>query len=220
MRVAEAAERHQLHAEHLCNLRDVSLATSARRAGPPLPHLRWDWARPCRICAGTGLAPCHICAGTGLALAHICTGTALAHHAARRRTCSGLQRVTSASRARHDEARLQALQRVHRDQQHERTRHPRVECCATSRRCDAPVTRHLRACTCSPIRRLSAEPLALRRCVCMQHASYTVQHARCKMQHAAYNRQHTTCSIQHAAYNRQHATTLGRAAPFDASSAR
>jgi hypothetical protein len=147
MRVAEAAERHQLHAEHLRNLCDVSLATSATRAGSPLPHLRrdWarprphlhrDWARPCHICAGTGLALAHICTGTALALAHICTGTALAlahictgtalalahictgtalglahictgtalalahictgtalaHHATRRRTCSGLPR--------------------------------------------------------------------------------------------------------------------------------
>jgi len=32
--------------------------------GSPLPHLHRDWARPCHICTGTGLAPCHICTGT------------------------------------------------------------------------------------------------------------------------------------------------------------
>ena len=35
--------------------------------GPPVPHPRRDWAHPCHICAGTGLAPAHICAGIGLA---------------------------------------------------------------------------------------------------------------------------------------------------------
>ncbi len=65
-------------------------ATSAPVLGSPLPHLRRDWAHPCHICTGTGLAPatsaprlgaplphlrrdwarpCHICAGTGLAAA-------------------------------------------------------------------------------------------------------------------------------------------------------
>jgi hypothetical protein len=63
-------------------------------AGVPLPHLPRDWAHPCHICAGTGLAtatsapgpgsplphlhrdrahPCHICAGTGLPRAQVFT---------------------------------------------------------------------------------------------------------------------------------------------------
>ena len=61
------------------------LPTSAPGLGSPLPHLHRDWARPCHICTGTGLAsatsawglgsplqrlhcagPCHICTGTGL----------------------------------------------------------------------------------------------------------------------------------------------------------
>ena len=32
-------------------------ATRAPGVGSPLPHLHRDWARPCHICAGIGLAP-------------------------------------------------------------------------------------------------------------------------------------------------------------------
>ena len=41
----------------------VSLMCTPGRGSPP-PHLHRDWARPCHICTGTGLAPCHICTGT------------------------------------------------------------------------------------------------------------------------------------------------------------
>jgi hypothetical protein len=44
----------------------VRPATSALGLRSPLPHLHRDWAHPCRICNGTGLAPVHICTGTGL----------------------------------------------------------------------------------------------------------------------------------------------------------
>jgi hypothetical protein len=39
-------------------------AQQGRRLHPSLPHLRRDWARPSRICAGPGARPSHICAGT------------------------------------------------------------------------------------------------------------------------------------------------------------
>jgi hypothetical protein len=71
---------------------------AAPRPGSPLPHLRRNRARPCRICAGTGLTPttsalrfgsplphlhpdwahpCHICTGTGGSPRHICAATGL-----------------------------------------------------------------------------------------------------------------------------------------------
>jgi hypothetical protein len=40
-------------------------ATSALGLGSPLPHLHWDWARPCHICTGTGLAPATSALGLG-----------------------------------------------------------------------------------------------------------------------------------------------------------
>jgi hypothetical protein len=53
--------------------------------GPTLPHLHRDWARPCHICTGTGLAPPTSAPGLGSPLphlhrdwarpSHICTGT-------------------------------------------------------------------------------------------------------------------------------------------------
>jgi hypothetical protein len=62
----------------ICNLRLTSArlghifagkrhpsATSALRPGPPLPHLRRDWAHPCHSCRDR-VHPCHICATTGL----------------------------------------------------------------------------------------------------------------------------------------------------------
>ncbi len=39
--------------------------TSAPGLGPPLPHLRRDWAHPCHICAGTGPAPATSAPGLG-----------------------------------------------------------------------------------------------------------------------------------------------------------
>ncbi len=39
-------------------------ATSAPGLGSPLPRLRWDWAHPRHICAGTGPAPARICTGS------------------------------------------------------------------------------------------------------------------------------------------------------------
>ena len=60
------------------------------RAVPP-PHLRRDWARPCLICAGTGLDPATSAPGLGSTMphlrrdwvrpCHICTGTARSHSA-------------------------------------------------------------------------------------------------------------------------------------------
>jgi hypothetical protein len=38
-------------------MRGLTPATSAPGLSSPLPHLHRDWARPCHICAGTGLAP-------------------------------------------------------------------------------------------------------------------------------------------------------------------
>jgi hypothetical protein len=63
----------------------VTCPTSAGGLGSPLPHLhqqltrhlQGDWADPCHICPGTGLAPLHICTETGLVPSDICTGTAL-----------------------------------------------------------------------------------------------------------------------------------------------
>jgi hypothetical protein len=40
-----------------CREATASPPTSAPGLGSPLPHLRRDWAHPCRICAGTGLTP-------------------------------------------------------------------------------------------------------------------------------------------------------------------
>ena len=60
--------------------------TSAVRSA--LPHLHRDWARPCHICTGTGLAPATSAPGLGSPLphlhrdwahrCHICTRTGLA----------------------------------------------------------------------------------------------------------------------------------------------
>ena len=43
----------------LCSKTQSSSTSTRRRpsAHPPLPHLHRDWARPCHICSGTGLAP-------------------------------------------------------------------------------------------------------------------------------------------------------------------
>jgi hypothetical protein len=51
----------------------------------PVPHLHWDWARPCHVCTGTGLNPATSAPGLGSILprlhrdwahpCHICTGT-------------------------------------------------------------------------------------------------------------------------------------------------
>ena len=64
-RATEVAEKHLPH-RHPFRF----AVTSASGLGPPLPHLRRDWARPCHICAGTGRTPvtsfahsgpCHAC---------------------------------------------------------------------------------------------------------------------------------------------------------------
>ena len=47
-------------------LNGLTPAISAPGLGSPLPHLRRDWAHPCHICAGTGLAPTPHCTGTQL----------------------------------------------------------------------------------------------------------------------------------------------------------
>jgi hypothetical protein len=36
-----------------------------------LPHLHWDWARPCHICTGAGLAPATSAPGLGSPLPHL-----------------------------------------------------------------------------------------------------------------------------------------------------
>jgi hypothetical protein len=45
--------------------------TSAPGLGSPLPHLYRDWARPCHICTGTGLAPATSAPGPGSTLPHL-----------------------------------------------------------------------------------------------------------------------------------------------------
>jgi hypothetical protein len=47
------------------------LPASAPGLGSPLPHLHRDWARPCHICAGTGLAPATSAPGLGSPLPHL-----------------------------------------------------------------------------------------------------------------------------------------------------
>jgi hypothetical protein len=78
-------------------------APAARR-----PHLHRDWAHPCHICAGTGLAPSHICTGPG-SPRHICTGTGLTPPTSH--TAPGLRRVSDGTQPllRRDSARPRRL---------------------------------------------------------------------------------------------------------------
>ena len=71
----------------------------AQKVGSPLPHLRRDWARPCHICAGTGLAPCHICIGTGERM-----GTQRAHACVMQRETASNKGATATTRGGHASA--------------------------------------------------------------------------------------------------------------------
>ena len=62
LRVASHRVRIHLEAQHFVELiraRLVDRALEFAQVGASRcrPHLRRDWARPCHICAGTGLAP-------------------------------------------------------------------------------------------------------------------------------------------------------------------
>ena len=50
-------------------------ARPAPRLRAPRPHLHRDWAHPCHICTGTGLAPPHGCARALLARRHFLLAT-------------------------------------------------------------------------------------------------------------------------------------------------
>ena len=55
------------------------LPDSHRVMGSPLPHLHRDWARPCHICTGTGLAPATSAPEPGSPLQHLHRDGAHAH---------------------------------------------------------------------------------------------------------------------------------------------
>jgi hypothetical protein len=67
--------------------------TSAPGLGSPLSHLRRDWAHPCHICTGTGLAPATSALGLGSPLPHLHWDWAHPRHICAR---TGLTPATSA----------------------------------------------------------------------------------------------------------------------------
>ena len=69
--------------------------TSAPGLGSPLPHLYRDWARPCHICTGTGLAPATSAPGPGSTFPHLRRDSANASH-----ICAGTPPRASRSRRR------------------------------------------------------------------------------------------------------------------------